>query len=145
MGVENNKKTLCQICANLIGTSWYFVTQHATSVTVSLIKIMVNKWNHCLLISRSSVRSRDGPPFKSMGMCHNSRPCMKSNKCGKMCDASVRASKGWGKPNDTNNPETAETAEVVVCQWNTANKWQPRCECGSEGGDGRTGQCVPWR
>jgi hypothetical protein len=152
----------------------------------------------------------DGPWDPSMGMCHNSRPCMKSNKCGKMCAASVRASKGWVKPNDTNNPAsqaaranpavtephakvtdgpwnpsmgmrhparpcmnrakhpggcgpdrrspeqkasdpyditngTAETAKVVVCQWNTANKWQPRCECGSEGGDGRTGQCVPWR
>ena len=42
-GVENSKKTLCQICVNLIGTSWHLVTQHATSVSASLIKIKVNK------------------------------------------------------------------------------------------------------
>ena len=30
--------------ANLIGTSWHLVTQHVTSVTVNIIKTMVNKW-----------------------------------------------------------------------------------------------------
>jgi len=39
---------LRQICANLIGTSWHLVTQHATSVTVSIIKIRVNKLHPCL-------------------------------------------------------------------------------------------------
>ena len=68
----------------------------------------------------------------SMGMCHNSRPCMKNNKCGKMCNASVRASKGWVKPNDTNNPETAETAGEGVCRMReTGNTWIPMaCKCG---------------
>ena len=37
-------KTLCQICGNLIDSSWHLVTQHATSVTVNIIKTMVNKW-----------------------------------------------------------------------------------------------------
>ena len=66
-GGKVSKKTLCQICVNLIDSSWHLVTQHATSVTVNIIKTIVNKWIHCLLISRSSVRSRDGPPFKTMG------------------------------------------------------------------------------
>ena len=43
VGVENNKKRLCQICVNLIDTSWHLVTQHATSVTINIIKTMVNK------------------------------------------------------------------------------------------------------
>ena len=64
-GREQQKITVSDLCQSdrhfLV-----FVTQHVTSVTVSLIKVMVNKWNHCLLISRSSVRSRDGPPFKSI-------------------------------------------------------------------------------
>ena len=34
----------------------------------------------------------------SMGMCHNSRPCMKSNMCGKQCAPNVRESKGWVNP-----------------------------------------------
>jgi hypothetical protein len=37
----------------------------------------------------------------SMGMCHNSRPCMKSNMCGSECAVHIRESKGWVKPNDT--------------------------------------------
>jgi len=40
---DQRTKTLRQICANLIGTSWHLVAQHATSATVSLIKIRVNK------------------------------------------------------------------------------------------------------
>ena len=51
----------------------------------------------------------DGPWDPSMGMCHNSRPCMKSNMCGKMCDASVRASKGWVRPTVTNTPGSQGT------------------------------------
>ena len=35
-----HKKRLCQFCVNLIGTSWHLVTQYATSVSASLIKIM---------------------------------------------------------------------------------------------------------
>ena len=42
-------KTLCQICANLIGTSWHLVTQHATSVTVSIIKIIFQQTTPLLL------------------------------------------------------------------------------------------------
>ena len=42
-GSRTVKNTLCQFCVNLIDSSWHLVTQHATSVTVSLIKIMVNK------------------------------------------------------------------------------------------------------
>ena len=53
----------------------------------------------------------------SMGMCHNSRPCMKDNKCGKMCNASVRASKGWVKPNDTLSVtiDEAKKRKKVIC------------------------------
>jgi len=40
-------KKLCQFCASLIGTSWHLVTEHATSATVSLIKIRVNKLHPC--------------------------------------------------------------------------------------------------
>jgi len=40
-GVENSKKRLCQICVNLIDSSWHLVTQYATSVSASLIKIRV--------------------------------------------------------------------------------------------------------
>ena len=40
----------------------------------------------------------------SMGMCHNSRPCMKMNQCGDECAVHVRESKGWVNPNYTNNP-----------------------------------------
>ena len=42
-GDKDIRKRLCQVCANLIDTSWHLVTQHATSVTVSFIKTMVNK------------------------------------------------------------------------------------------------------
>ena len=42
-GGENSKKSLCQFCVNLIDFSWHLVTKLATSVTISLIKIMVNK------------------------------------------------------------------------------------------------------
>ena len=67
----------------------------------------------------------DGPWNPSMGMCHNSRPCIKLNNCGKMCDASVRASKGWVKPNATNNPDTADTAGGAVTEAAAAH-----CQCG---------------
>ena len=61
------------------------------------------------VVTEPHAKVTDGPWDPSMGMCHNSRPCMKSNMCGKMCDASVRASKGWVKPNDTNNPASQGT------------------------------------
>jgi len=71
----------------------------------------------------------DGPWNPSMGMCHNSRPCMKDNKCGKMCNASVRASKGWVKPNDTNNPASqAARANPAVTEPHakvTDGPWDP--------------------
>jgi len=43
----------------------------------------------------------------SMGMCHNSRPCMKMNQCGDECAVHVRESKGWVNPGDA----TAEQYE----------------------------------
>jgi hypothetical protein len=57
----------------------------------------------------------------SMGMCHNSRPCIKSNMCGSECAPHVRESKGWVKPNDTGvhspmptstSPSGGEVAEL---------------------------------
>ena len=60
-------KTLCQICANLIGTSWHLVTQHATSATVSLIKIRVNKLRPCFGSRGSEVQILSPRPFKTMG------------------------------------------------------------------------------
>jgi len=60
-------KSLCQICANLIGTSWHLVTQHATSVTVSLIKIRVNKLHPCFGSRGSEVQILSPRHFKTMG------------------------------------------------------------------------------
>jgi len=34
---DQYKKILCQIYANLIGTSWHLMTQHATSVTIKVL------------------------------------------------------------------------------------------------------------
>jgi hypothetical protein len=56
----------------------------------------------------------------SMGMCHNSRPCMKSNMCGQECDRSVRASKGWVEPNQNplegqGTPPSGEICSVRDC------------------------------
>ena len=39
---ETGKKFLCQICVNLMGFSRHLLTQYATSVSASLIKIRVN-------------------------------------------------------------------------------------------------------
>ena len=55
-GIQNLNKALemyhersikPQISANMIGFSWHLVTQHATSVTVSIMKIRVNKLRPC--------------------------------------------------------------------------------------------------
>ena len=72
MGEPNNgygyiRKLLCQFCANLIGTSWHLVTQHATSATVSLIKIRVNKLHPCFGSRGSEVQILSPRPFKIMG------------------------------------------------------------------------------
>ena len=37
-GDKDIRKRLCQVCANLIDTSWHLVTQFATSVPISVIK-----------------------------------------------------------------------------------------------------------
>ena len=58
---------LGQICANMIGTSWHLVTQHATSVTVSLIKIRVNKLHPYFGSRGSEVQILSPRPFKTMG------------------------------------------------------------------------------
>jgi len=66
-GSRKVKNTLCQICANLIGTSWHLVTQHATSATISLIKIRVNKLHPCFGSRGSEVQILSPRPFKTMG------------------------------------------------------------------------------
>ena len=52
----------------------------------------------------------------SMGMCHNSRPCMKMNQCGDECAVHVRESKGWVNPNSpmptSTSPSGGEVAEL---------------------------------
>ena len=58
-------KTLCQICANLINTSWHLVAQHATSVTVSMIKLRVNKLHPCFGSRGSEVQIFSPRPFKT--------------------------------------------------------------------------------
>ena len=60
-------KLLCQICANLIGTSWHLVTQHATSVSASPIKLRVNKLHPCFGSRGSEVQILSPRPFKKMG------------------------------------------------------------------------------
>jgi len=53
--------------AILIGTSWHLVTQHATGVTVSLIKIRVNKLHPCFGSRGSEIQILSPQPFKTMG------------------------------------------------------------------------------
>jgi hypothetical protein len=81
------------------------------------------------VVTEPHAKVTDAPWNPSMGMCHNSRPCMKDNKCGKMCNASVRASKGWVKPNDTNNPASqAARANPAVTEPHakvTDGPWDP--------------------
>ena len=60
-------KTLCQICANLIVTSWHLAAQHATSISTSLIKIRVNKLHPCFRSRGSEVQILSLRPFKIMG------------------------------------------------------------------------------
>jgi len=60
-------KILRQICTNQIGTSWRLVTQHATSVTVSIIKIKVDKLHPCFGSRGSEVQIPSPRPFKTMG------------------------------------------------------------------------------
>ena len=65
---ELSVKKLRQICANLIDTSWHLVAQHATSVSVSLIKIKVNKLLHPCFGSRGSeVQFRLLAPYNIRG------------------------------------------------------------------------------
>ena len=65
-GIElPTKKTLCQICVNLIGTSWHLVAQLATGVTVSLNKITVNKSLTCFGSRGSEVQILSPRPFKT--------------------------------------------------------------------------------
>ena len=54
-------------CANLIVTSWHLVTKHATSATVSLIKIRINKLRPCFGSRGSEVQILSPRPFKTMG------------------------------------------------------------------------------
>jgi len=54
-------------CANLIGTSWHLVAQHATSVSASLIKLRVSKLHSCFGSRGSEVQILSPRPFKIMG------------------------------------------------------------------------------
>ena len=49
----------------------------------------------------------------SMGMCHNSRPCMIANSCGKQCAVNVRESKGWLPPAEHKARMAAQSPEQV--------------------------------
>jgi hypothetical protein len=51
------------------------------------------------LITVSPVIAEE-PWNPSMGMCHNSRPCIKQNVCGAQCAPTVRKSKGWMNPSE---------------------------------------------
>ena len=66
-GRRDREKTLRQICANLIGTSWHLVTQHPTSAIVSLTKTRVNKLHLCFGSRGSEVKILSPRPFKAMG------------------------------------------------------------------------------
>ena len=101
----------------------------------------------------------------SMGMCHNSRPCIKSNMCGSECAPHVRESKGWVKPNDTGvhspmptstSPSGGEVAQlnakisgleaeltqlngvVRTLQEQSNNSMQPAASNAPSGAEGRT-------
>jgi len=65
-GTKTVKKTLCQFCVNLIGTSWHLVTQHATSATISLIKIRLNKLHPCFGSRGSEVQIHSPRPLLGM-------------------------------------------------------------------------------
>jgi hypothetical protein len=51
------------------------------------------------LITASPVIA-EKPWNPSMGMCHNSRPCIIKNACGAQCAPHVRKSKGWKNPSE---------------------------------------------
>ena len=55
----------------------------------------------------------DGPWNPSMGMCHNSRPCMIANSCGVECTPENRSSKGWVQPTLI---EARDEVTGVVCK-----------------------------
>jgi hypothetical protein len=55
----------------------------------------------------------DGPWNPSMGMCHNSRPCMIANSCGVECTLENRSSKGWVQPTLI---EARDEVTGVVCK-----------------------------
>jgi hypothetical protein len=66
------------------------------------------------LISVSPVIAEE-PWNPSMGMCHNSRPCMIANSCGKQCSQAVRACKGFVHPRgeESCNDRAAQSPEQV--------------------------------
>ena len=75
-GIQNLNKALemyhersikPQISANMIGFSWHLVIQHATSATVNLIKIRVNKLHPCFGSRGSEVQILSPRQFKTMG------------------------------------------------------------------------------
>ena len=49
----------------------------------------------------------------SMGMCHNSRPCIKTNQCGDQCAVHIRESKGWLPPAEHKARMAAQSPEQV--------------------------------
>ena len=63
---ELRVNALRQVYANLIETSWHLVTQHATSVSASLIKIRINKLHPCFGSRGSEVQTLSPQPFKTM-------------------------------------------------------------------------------
>ena len=62
----------------MVGTSWLLVTQHATNVTASLMKIVINKWSNLFLISRPEVQILSPLPFKTMGYGLGRAPLLSS-------------------------------------------------------------------
>ena len=66
-GDKDIRKRLCQVCANLIDTSWHLVAQYTTSVSASLIKIKVNRLHPCFGSRGSEVQILSPRPFKTMG------------------------------------------------------------------------------
>ena len=76
----------------------------------------------------------------SMGMCHNSRPCMKMNNCGRMCDPDVRESKGWVNPNGTSKPNTKIACKKRGGTWGMGFSGQFGCREKSQASEASTGK-----
>ena len=64
------------------------------------------------LISVSPVIAEE-PWNPSMGMCHNSRPCIKQNVCGAQCAVNIRESKGWLPPAEHKARMAAQSPDQV--------------------------------